>query len=121
MIQVGTDLKVVDNTGAKRVRCVKILGGNKKRYARIGEVVTVAVKEAIPGAQVKKKSLEKALIVRQKKEFARPDGTYVRFDDNAVVLVDAKNPKGTRVFGPVAREIRQAGYQKIVSLAPEVL
>ncbi|MDX9893136.1 MAG: 50S ribosomal protein L14 [Patescibacteria group bacterium] len=123
MIQARTMLKVADNTGAKKLQCIKVLGGNKKRYARIGDVITVSVKEAVPHSSVKKGEVLHAVIVRTHKEIARPDGSYVRFDDNAGVIIDkkSKEPKGTRIFGPVARELRGRGYNKIISLAPEVL
>ena len=122
MIQPESKLKVADNTGAKMVKCIKVLGGSKRRYARIGDVVVVAVKEASPKGVVKKKAVERAVVVRQVKEFNRKDGSSIRFDENAVVIIDKeKQPKGTRVFGPVARELRERGYQKIISLAPEVL
>ncbi len=123
MIQVQTILKVADNAGAKKVQCIRVLGGYKKRYARVGEVVTVAVKEAAPHAAIKKGDVLRAVIVRTKKEIRRKDGTYLRFGENACVIVDKekKEMKGTRVFGPIAREVRRAGYFKIASLAPEVL
>ena len=123
MIQVQSMLKVADNAGAKKVQCIRVLGGYKKRYARIGEVVTVAVKEAVPHAAIKKGDVLRAVIVRTKKEIRRKDGTYLRFDENACVIIekDKKEMKGTRVFGPIAREVRRAGYFKIASLAPEVL
>jgi large subunit ribosomal protein L14 len=122
MIQSETVLKVADNTGAKIVKCIKVLGGSKRRYARLGDLVVVSVKEASPKGVVKKKSVERAVVVRQVKEYSRKDGTSIRFDENAVVIVnDDKQPKGTRVFGPVARELRERGYQKIISQAPEVL
>lgn len=122
MIQAESQLKVADNTGAKRVQCIKVLGGSKRRYARIGDIIVVAVKEASPKGVVKKKAVERAVIVRQVKEIGRKDGSSIRFDENAVVIVDKdKQPKGTRVFGPVARELREKGFQKIISLAPEVL
>jgi len=123
MIQVGTNLRVADNTGAKKIRCIKVLGGNRKRYARIGDIITVSVKEAVPHAMVKKGEVLQAVIVRTRKELGRKDGTYIRFDENAGVIVDPKNkePKGTRIFGPVARELKREGFNKIVSLAPEVL
>ncbi|RJQ35594.1 50S ribosomal protein L14 [Candidatus Parcubacteria bacterium] len=123
MIQHRTMLKVADNSGAKLVQCIRVLGGYKKRYARVGDIITIAVKSAQPHAAVKKGQVLHAVIVRQKKETRRPNGTYIRFDDNAVVIVDKKNKeiKGTRIFGPVARELRAKGYNKIVSLAPEVL
>ncbi len=122
MIQVETKLNVADNSGAKLVQCIKVIGGSKRRYAGIGDIIVVAVKEALPTSVIKKGSVQKAVIVRVSKEYRRPDGTYIRFDDNACVLVDDnKNPKGKRIFGPVARELRDNDYMKIVSLAPEVL
>lgn len=122
MIQEGTNLKVADNTGAKLVRCFKVLGGSRRRYAGLGDVIVCAVKVAMPGGVVKKKDVVKAVIVRQHRSTRRPDGSYIRFDDNAVVIVDdKKQPRGTRVFGPVARELRDRDFMKIVSLAPEVL
>jgi len=116
-------LKIADNSGAKLVQCIRVLGGYKKRYARIGDMITITVKSAQPHSQVKKGQVLHAVIVRQKKETRRKNGTYIRFDENAVVIVDKekKEPKGTRIFGPVARELRARGYTKIVSLAPEVL
>jgi len=116
-------LQVADNTGAKKLMCIRVLGGYKKRFARIGDIITCSVKEAAPRGMVKKGEVVHAVIVRQRKEMRRPDGTYVRFDENAAVIVDkkSKEPKGTRIFGPIARELRAEGYQKIVSLAPEVL
>ncbi|NTW22813.1 50S ribosomal protein L14 [Candidatus Falkowbacteria bacterium] len=123
MIQMGTRLLVADNSGAKRVQCIKVLGATKKRYARIAEIITVAVKEAAPHMSIKKGDVAHAVIVRVKKEIRRNDGTYIRFSENACVIIDKnkKEPKATRVFGPIAREVRKAGYQKIASLAPEVL
>lgn len=122
MIQQETKLNVADNTGAKLVECIKVLGGSRRRYARIGDVIVVAVKDANPKGIVRKKAVERAVIVRQVKELFRKDGSSIRFDDNAVVIVDKEGqPKGTRVFGPVARELRERGFQKIISLAPEVL
>ncbi len=122
MIQMQTYLNVADNSGAKRVQCIKVLGGSKRRIAGIGDVIVVAVKDAIPNAAIRKGEVQKAVIVRTRKEYRRPDGTYIRFDDNACVIIDANsNPKGKRIFGPVARELRDAGQMKIVSLAPEVL
>lgn len=116
-------LKVADNSGAKKLQCIKVLGGYKKRYGRIGDIITVSVKEAVPHSAVKKGEVLHAVIVRTRKETRRPDGSYIRFDDNAAVIVDtkSKDPKGTRIFGPVARELRNMGYNKIISLAPEVL
>lgn len=122
MLQMQSKLVVADNSGAKLVQCIKVLGGTHRRYAGIGDIVVVAVKEAIPTSTIKEGSVQKAVIVRVAKEYRRPDGTYIRFDDNACVLVDAdKNPKGKRIFGPVARELRDMDFMKIVSLAPEVL
>ena len=122
MIQIGSKLKVADNSGAKIVECIKVLGGSKKRYARLGEIIVVSVKKSISGGNVKDKSIQKAVIVRVKKEQKREDGSYIRFDENAVVIIDKdKLPKGTRIFGPVARELRKDNYTKILSLAPEVL
>lgn len=122
MIQDGTRLKVTDNTGAKIAACFKVLGGSKRRYARIGDIVVASIKEATPGGLVKKKEIVKAVVVRQRNNLRRKDGSYIKFDDNAVVLIDKdKNPRGTRIFGPVARELRDKGYMKIISLAPEVL
>jgi large subunit ribosomal protein L14 len=116
-------LKSADNTGAKKLQVIRVLGGYKKRYAKLGDVVTCAVKEAVPRAAVKKSDIVHAVLVRTAKETRRPDGTYIRFDENAAVIIDrkTKEPKGTRIFGPVARELRARGYAKIVSLAPEVL
>jgi large subunit ribosomal protein L14 len=122
MIQEETMLSVADNTGAKKVKCFRILGGSKRRYASIGDVVVVSVRSAIPNSAIKKGSIQKAVIVRTKKAVRRTDGTYIRFDDNAAVIIDERyEPKGTRIFGPVARELRERDYMKIVSLAPEVL
>jgi len=122
MIQMKTLLTVADNSGAKQVQCIKVLGGSRRRYAGIGDIIVVAVKEALPNAQIKKGGIEKAVVVRTHKEFHRPDGTFIRFDDNACVVIDANNnPKGKRIFGPVARELREKDFMKIVSLAPEVL
>lgn len=122
MIQTQTKLAVADNTGAKEVMCIKVLGASKRRYAHIGDVIVVAVKEAQPNGTVKKKAVERAVVVRTRKELRRKDGSYIRFDENAVVIVNKEGvPKGTRVFGPVARELRERGYQKIISLAPDVL
>ena len=123
MIQVQSMLKVADNSGAKRIMCIRVLGGYQKRYARIGEIITATVKEAAPHTPIKKGDVVRAILVRTKKEIRRKDGTYLRFDDNACVIVDKekKEPKGTRVFGPIAREVRRAGYFKIASQAPEVL
>jgi len=122
MIQTETILNVANNSGATKVKCIKVLGSSKKRYGRIGELIVVAVKEAKPGGAVKRKAVERAVIVRVKKEIQRKDGSYLKFDENAVVIVNKDGqPKGSRVFGPIARELREAGYQKIISLAPDVL
>ena len=123
MIYLESYLNVADNSGAKRVQCIRVLGGTKRQYAGVGDIIVVAVKDAIPSSAVKKGSVERAVIVRTHKEYRRPDGTYIRFDDNACVIIDpALNPKGKRIFGPVARELRERGeFMKIVSLAPEVL
>ena len=122
MLQMQSKMVVADNSGAKLVQCIKVLGGSHRRYAGIGDIVVVAVKEAIPTSTIKEGSVQKAVIVRVAKEYRRPDGTYIRFDDNACVLIDAdKNPKGKRIFGPVARELRDMDIMKIISLAPEVL
>lgn len=120
MIQAETKLKVADNTGPKVIECFKVLGGTRKRYAQIGDIVVASVKSSEPRGQIKKKAVVRAVIVRQKKALRRKDGSYIRFDDNAAVIVDGKEPKGTRIFGPIAREIREKGFTKIVSLAPEV-
>ena len=122
MIQQESSLTVADNTGAKEVLCIKVLGGSKKRYARVGDLIVVTIKKSIPSANLKKGEVHKAVVVRTKKESKRKDGSYIRFDDNAVVIVnDNKEPRGTRVFGPVARELRERKFMKILSLAPEVL
>jgi large subunit ribosomal protein L14 len=122
VIQMKTILTVADNSGAKQVQCIKVLGGSRRKYARIGDIIVVAVKEALPNTAIKKGGIEKAVVVRTRKEFRRPDGTFIRFDDNACVVIDANNnPKGKRIFGPVARELRERDFMKIVSLAPEVL
>jgi large subunit ribosomal protein L14 len=123
MIQVQSMLKSADNTGAKWLLCIRVLGGYKKRYATVGDIIVAAVKEAAPHAAIKKSDKVRAVIVRTKKEIRRKDGTYLRFDDNACVIIDKekKEPKGTRIFGPIAREVRKAGFIKIASLAPEVL
>ena len=122
MIQVQTELLVADNTGAKRIECIKVLGGSKRRYASIGDIIVVAVKESIPKGKVKKGTVQKAVIVRTKKGILRDDGSKVKFDNNAAVLIDDKGePLGTRIFGPVTRELRSRGQMKIISLAPEVL
>jgi len=124
MIQVQSRMKVADNSGAKDVMCIRVLGGYKKRYAHVGDIIVASVKAATPHASIKKGDIVKAVIVRTKKEIRRVDGSYLRFDDNACVVItdkDKKDPKGTRIFGPVAREVRHAGFVKIASLAPEVL
>ena len=122
MIQVESNLDVADNSGAKRVACIKVLGGSRRRYASLGDIIVVSVKEAMPHAKVKKGDVMKAVIVRTTKEVGRPDGSYIKFDSNSAVLLNNQNePVGTRIFGPVARELRQKNFMKIVSLAPEVL
>jgi large subunit ribosomal protein L14 len=122
MIQAESRLKVADNSGARRVLCIKVLGGSKRRYARVGDTIVCTVKEAIPNGNVKKGDVVRAVVVRTKKEVRRPDGSYIKFDENAAVIIDNQgNPRGTRIFGPVARELRDRRYMKIVSLAPEVL
>ena len=122
MIQQESRLKVADNTGAKEVLCIKVLGGTRRRYASIGDVIVVTVKSAIPNGMVKKSDVTRAVVVRTRKEIRRKDGSYIRFDDNAAVLLtDQGEPRGTRIFGPVARELREGGYMKIISMAPEVL
>jgi len=122
MIEIFTRLKVADNTGAREIMCIKVLGGSRRRYAGVGDVIVASVKEASPGGTVKKKDVVKAVVVRTTKEYGRPDGSYIRFDDNAAVILDAElNPRGTRIFGPVGRELRDRGFMKIVSLSPEVL
>ena len=122
MIQPQTRLKVADNSGAKEIMCFRVLGGSFRRSGSEGDVIVASVKSATPGGQVKKGDVVKAVIVRTRKQYRRPDGTYIRFDDNAAVIInDAKQPRGTRIFGPVARELREKDYMKIVSLAPEVL
>ena len=122
MIQEETYLKVADNTGAKEIKCIRVLGGSKRKYGNIGDVIVASVRKAAPGGQVKKGDVVKAVIVRTAKGTRRPDGTYVRFDENAAVLIgEDKSPKGTRIFGPVARELRDKEYMKILSLAPEVI
>ncbi|MBI4089868.1 MAG: 50S ribosomal protein L14 [Candidatus Kerfeldbacteria bacterium] len=123
MIQPRTILNLADNSGARKAMCIKVLGGYRKRYARLGDVITVSIKEAVPRGAVKKGEVAHAVIVRQRKEFQRPDGTAVRFDENACVLVDrkSKEPRATRIFGPIARELKLRGFTKIISLAPEVV
>jgi len=123
MIQQESRLKVADNSGAKEILCIKVIGGSRRRYARVGDVITATVKQAAPQSAVKKGSVVRAVVVRTAKEISRSDGSYIRFDDNAAVILDAegKGPRGTRIFGPVARELREKGFMRIVSLAPEVL
>ena len=122
MIQMQTFLDVADNSGAKKLMCIKVLGGSKRKYASIGDIIVVAVKEAMPGSKVKKGDVVKAVVVRTAKEIPRPDGSYIRFDKNSAVLINqSQEPIGTRIFGPVARELREKKFMKIVSLAPEVL
>ncbi|MEI7555464.1 MAG: 50S ribosomal protein L14 [Chloroflexi bacterium] len=123
MIQPTTRLKVADNTGAKEVMCIRVMGGSSRRYAGIGDIIVCAIKSASPGGQVKKGQVVTAVVVRTRKEYRRPDGSYIRFDDNAAVLINpaTNNPTGTRIFGPVARELREKQFMRIVSLAPEVL
>jgi large subunit ribosomal protein L14 len=122
MIQQQSRLKVADNTGARELLCIRVIGGSHRRYATVGDIIVASVKVAIPNSPVKKGEVVRAVVVRTKKELRRPDGSYIRFDDNAAVLLsDATNPKGTRIFGPVARELREKQFMKIISLAPEVL
>ena len=122
MVQMSTVLNVADNSVARKVQCIKVLGGSKRKYASIGDIIVVSIKEAIPNAKVKKGDVMKAVVVRTAKEIGRPDGTYIRFDSNSAVLIDnQREPVGTRIFGPVARELRAKRFMKIISLAPEVL
>jgi len=122
MIQAESKVKVADNTGAREIKCIKVLGGTRKRYARVGDIFIGAVKGANPGGLVKKSDVVKAVLVRSKKAFRRADGSYIRFDDNAAVIIDTQNnPRGTRIFGPVARELRDKNFMKIISLSPEVI
>jgi len=122
MIYLRTRLKVADNTGAREIMCIKVLGGTRRRYAYVGDVIVASVKVSTPGSVVKKGEVVRAVVVRTAKEYGRPDGSYIRFDENAAVILDnERNPKGTRIFGPVARELREKGFMKIVSLSPEVL
>lgn len=121
MIQAGTKLKVADNTGAKIIQCFKVLGGSRRRYARIGDIIVASVKNAEPRRQVKTHEVVRAVIVRQKKAYRRVDGSYIRFDDNAAVILDGTQPKGGRIFGPMPRELKEMGFDKIASLAQEVL
>ena len=122
MIQQETRLKVADNTGAKELMCIRVLGGSRRRYGSVGDVIVASIKSATPGGSVKKGDVVKAVVVRTAKEQRRPDGSYIRFDENAAVILDeGSNPKGTRIFGPVGRELRERGYMRIISLSPEVL
>ena len=122
MIQQESRLRVADNTGAKEILCIRVLGGSTRRYASVGDIIVATVKQAMPAGSVKKGEVVRAVVVRTKKEYGRPDGSYIRFDENAAVILDEnRNPKGTRIFGPVARELRDKGFMRIVSLAPEVL
>ena len=121
MIQTQSRLKVVDNTGAKEIQCIKVLGGSRRRYARIGDIIVATVKKAEPRRIVKQHEVVRAVVVRQKKSFRRADGSYIRFDDNAAVILDGKQPKGGRIFGPIPREIKESGFDRIASLANEVL
>lgn len=123
MIQQESRLKIADNSGAKEILCIQVVGGSRRRYATVGDVITATVKQATPHGNVKKGDVVKAVVVRTKKEIGRPDGSYIRFDDNAAVILDSegKGPRGTRIFGPVARELREKGFTRIVSLAPEAL
>lgn len=122
MIQAETRLNVADNTGARELLCIRVMGGSFRRYAQVGDIIMASVKEATPGGVVKKGDVVKAVVVRTRKEIKRPDGSYIKFDENAAVVInDAKNPRGTRIFGPVARELRDRDFMKIISLAPEVL
>jgi len=123
MIQAYSKLVIADNSGAKIIRCIRVLGGYKKRYGRVGDIVTATVKKAVPHTMIKQGEVVRAVIVRTRKEIRRPEGVYVRFDDNAAIIIDpkSKEPKGTRIFGPVARELRDRGFLKIISLAPEVV
>ncbi|MCJ7665429.1 MAG: 50S ribosomal protein L14 [Actinobacteria bacterium] len=122
MIQAESKVKIADNTGAKEIKCIKVLGGSKRRYARIGDIFIATVKVANPGGVVKKSDVVRAVLVRSKKQYRRPDGSYIRFDENAAVIIDNTNtPRGTRIFGPVARELREKNFMKIISLSPEVI
>ena len=122
MIQIYSNLNVADNTGARRIRCIQVMGGTRRRYAHVGDIITATVKEALPNSGVKKGDVVKAVIVRTKQDTQRPDGTVIRFDSNAAVLINAaREPRGTRIFGPVPRELREKGFMRIISLAPEVV
>ncbi|MBN2073794.1 MAG: 50S ribosomal protein L14 [Actinobacteria bacterium] len=122
MIQAESKVNIADNTGAKEIKCIRVLGGSRKRYARVGDIFIATVKVANPGGVVKKSDVVKAVLVRSRKQYRRPDGSYIRFDDNAAVIIDnTNNPRGTRIFGPVARELREKNFMKIISLSPEVI
>ncbi|NIA14555.1 MAG: 50S ribosomal protein L14 [Nitrospiraceae bacterium] len=122
MIQIYSNLQVADNSGARRIRCIQVMGGSKRRYAHVGDIITATVKEALPNTAVKKGEVVKAVVVRTKHDLQRPDGTVIRFDSNAAVLITPqKDPRGTRIFGPVPRELREKGFMRIISLAPEVV
>jgi len=122
MIQQQSRLKVADNTGAREIMCIRVLGGSRRRYARVGDIIVASVKQATPNSSVRKGDVVRAVVVRTKKGYSRPDGSHIRFDDNAAVLVDEyRSPRGTRIFGPVARELREKGFMRVVSLAPEAL
>ena len=122
MIQIYSNLDVADNSGARRIRCIQVMGGSKRRYAHLGDIITASVREALPNAPIKKGDVVKAVVVRTRQDTQRPDGTVIRFDSNAAVLINAQNePRGTRVFGPVPRELREKGFMRIISLAPEVV
>jgi len=122
MIQIYTNLEVADNSGARRIRCIQVMGGSKRRYARVGDIITASVKEALPNTAIKKGDVVKAVVVRTKHDTQRPDGTIIRFDSNAAVLINNQlEPRGTRIFGPVPRELREKGFMRIISLAPEVV
>jgi large subunit ribosomal protein L14 len=122
MIQIYSNLDVADNSGARRIRCIQVMGGSKRRYAHLGDIITASVKEALPNAAIKKGEVVKAVVVRTRSDTQRPDGTVIRFDSNAAVIINAQNePRGTRIFGPVPRELRERGFMRIISLAPEVV
>ena len=122
MIQIYSNLEVADNSGARRIRCIQVMGGSKHRYARLGDIITASVREALPNAAIKKGEVVKAVVVRVRKDTQRPDGTVIRFDSNAAVIINPQNePRGTRIFGPVPRELREKGFMRIISLAPEVV
>lgn len=122
MIQIYSNLRVADNSGARRIRCIQVMGGSKRRYARVGDIITASVREALPNSPVKKGDVVKAVVVRTRQDTQRPDGTVIRFDTNAAVLINPqKEPRGTRIFGPVPRELRDKGFMRIISLAPEVV